>query len=144
MRLLCSSSAIMLERVLGALPASGRGSGAPCQSPRFLRTDGGPEFQSGEFAAWCAKHGVTHVTIEPGRPQKNAYTEAFNGRVRDEFLNENLFTSVRDAREKAATWRHEYNIERPHGVLGIPPALRTRELRKQKLTEKSLIQTGTN
>ena len=111
--------------------------------PRFVRTDGGPEFQSRHFAKWCAKHHVIHFTIQPGKPQQNAFIEAFNGRVRDEFLNENLFESVADAREKAPRWRHEYNVERPHGVLGVPPALRARELRKQKNKRESLIQAGT-
>ena len=111
--------------------------------PRFVRTDGGPEFQSAVFARWCAKHGVSYCTIEPGKPQQNAFIEAFNGRVREELLNENLFFSVKDAREKALNWKHEYNFERPHGVLGVPPALRARELRKQQTREKPLKKAGT-
>jgi transposase InsO family protein len=63
------------ERVTVRLNAIGTFRGYP----RFLRTDGGPEFQSAEFAAWCAKHGVTHITIEPGKLQQNASIEASNG-----------------------------------------------------------------
>lgn len=111
--------------------------------PRFIRTDGGPEFQSKHFALWCAKRNITHFTIQPGKPQQNAYIEAFNGRVRDEFLNENLFSSVRDAQKKASRWKYEYNFERPHGVLGVPPAQHARMLRQQQLMEKPLIQSGT-
>lgn len=111
--------------------------------PRVVRTDGGPEFQSRTFALWCAKHGVKHFTIAPGKPQQNAYIEAFNGLARDGFLNENLFATVRNAQEKAAAWKKEYNLERPHGVLGVPPALFARKLRKLRLMEKTLIQTGT-
>jgi len=111
--------------------------------PSFIRTDGGPEFQGRDFEAWCKKRGVIHITIEPGKPQQNAFIEAFNGRVRDELLNEELFLSVQDAQRKAATWKYEYNFERPHGVVGEPPALFARKL-KQQQKEKSLIRTGTN
>ncbi len=112
--------------------------------PEFVRTDGGPEFQSKEFAEWCKKNNVKHFTIQPGKPQQNALIEAFNGRVRDEFLNEHIFESVQDAQRKAREWKHEYNFERPHGVLGVPPALRAAVLRKQHKAAKSLIQSGTN
>jgi putative transposase len=114
--------------------------------PSYIRTDGGPEFQSRHFAHWCERHRITHVTIAPGKPQQNAFIESFNGRVRDEFLNEQLFRSEQDAREKAMRWKHEYNFERPHGVLGVPPVLRAKELRRQRQQQRlkeSLIQTGT-
>ncbi len=112
--------------------------------PRFIRTDGGPEFQSKHFALWCASRNIVHVTIEPGKPQQNAFIEALNGRIRDEFLNENLFTSVPDALRQATAWRYQYNFQRPHGVLGLPPARKAKELRllRKKLGE-TLIQTGT-
>lgn len=113
--------------------------------PRYIRTDGGPEFQSKHFSQWLTKHSIVHQTIEPGKPQQNAFIESFNGRVRDEFLNENLFHSERDAAPKASQWKHEYNFERPHGVLKVPPALRARKLRLMRKKQKgeSLIQTGT-
>jgi len=56
--------------------------------------------------------------IEPGKPQQNAYIESFNGKFRDEFLNEHWFVSMRQAREIIAAWRREYNSERPHSSLG--------------------------
>ncbi len=111
--------------------------------PVYLRTDGGPEFQSKHFNDWCERHNIIHLTIEPGKPQQNAFIESFNGRVRDEFLNETLFHSERDANEKAARWKREYNFERPHGTLGVPPASRARELRQLKLKENTQVQTGT-
>ena len=111
--------------------------------PKFIRTDGGPEFQSNHFNQWCKSHHIIHCTIEPGKPQQNAFIESFNGRVREELLNENLFHSERDANEKALKWKQEYNFERPHGVLGVPPALHAAQLRKQQLREKSLIRNGT-
>lgn len=114
--------------------------------PQFIRTDGGPEFQSKHFADWCAKHGIVHITIEPGKPQQNAFIEAFNGLVRNEFLNESLFHSAQDANTKATRWKYEYNFERPHGELakplGVPPAVYARRLRELKLNEKTLIQSG--
>lgn len=114
--------------------------------PVYIRTDGGPEFQSKTFAAWLARHGIVHQTIDPGKPQQNAFIESFNSRAREEFLNENLFLSLKDAREKASIWRQEYNFERPHGVLGVPPAVKAKQLRKMKqLTQgETLIKTGTN
>jgi len=54
-------------------------------------------------------HGIIHITIEPGKPQQNAFVESFNGRVREEFLNENLFHSERDANQKALNWKQGYN-----------------------------------
>ncbi len=133
-------TSIPSERVTERLDAIGTFRGYP----RFIRTDGGPEFQSRHFALWCGKHKIVHVTIEPGKPQQNAFIEAFNGLVRSEFLNEHLFCSVTDARRKAVKWRQEYNFDRPHGVLGVPPALRARELRKLKNNREPLTQTGTN
>jgi putative transposase len=136
---LYASTSIPAAKVVERLDAIGLFRGYP----RVVRTDGGPEFQSHTFAQWCSKHRVEHFTIEPGKPQQNAYIEAFNGLVRDGLLNEHLFESVRDAQQKAAAWRQEYNFDRPHGVLGVPPALYARKLRKLKLMEKPLIQSGT-
>ncbi len=113
--------------------------------PKCIRTDGGPEFQSVHFAKWCAAHNILHITIEPGKPQQNAFIESFNGRMRDELLNEELFHSVIDANQKATKWKNEYNSQRPHGTLGVTPLVRARELRKkEKQKGKTLVQTGTN
>jgi len=66
--------------------------------------------------------------IEPGKPQQNAYIESFNGKFRDEFLNEHWFVSMRQAREIIAAWRREYNSERPHSSLGYLRQTQVRHL----------------
>jgi putative transposase len=91
--------------------------------PRCMRTDNGPEFTSRAFMAWCLQHGIEHLLIEPGRPIQNAYIESFNGKFRDECLNEHWFTTLLQARVVIAAWRVDYNEVRPHGSCGrIPPA----------------------
>lgn len=113
--------------------------------PKYLRVDNGPEFRSKHFHEWAIKRGITLVLIQPGKPMQNAFIESFNGRMRDELLNQNLFVSDRDATRKALLWRTEYNNFRPHGSLGLPPALYGENLKKQQLNqEKTLIQVGNN
>jgi len=91
--------------------------------PRAVRTDNGPEFTSRAFIAWTQRHGVEHILIEPGAPTQNAYIESFNGKFRDECLNEHWFTSLAQARNVIADWRRHYNEVRPHSSCGrIPPA----------------------
>lgn len=91
--------------------------------PRAVRTDNGPEFTSRVFLAWTRKHKVKHLLIEPGRPMQNGYIESFNGKFRDECLNEQWFTSLAQARSVIAQWRRDYNEIRPHSSCGrIPPA----------------------
>jgi putative transposase len=91
--------------------------------PAAVRTDNGPEFTSGAFMAWAQAHGIRHILIEPGRPMQNGYIESFNGRFRDECLNEHWFESLHQARTTIAAWRRDYNEVRPHGSIGrIPPA----------------------
>jgi len=62
--------------------------------PRAVRTDNGPEFTSRAFIAWAQQHGIAHLLIEPGRPMQNGYIKSFNGKFRDECLNEHWFTSL--------------------------------------------------
>ena len=91
--------------------------------PRAVRTDNGPEFTSRAFIAWAQQHGVEHILIEPGRPTQNGYIESFNGKFRDECLNEHWFTSLAQAREVISEWRRDYNEVRPHSSCGrMPPA----------------------
>ena len=91
--------------------------------PRAVRTDNGPEFTSRVFIAWAQLHGIEHLLIEPGRPMQNGYIESFNGKFRDECLNEHWFTSLAPAREVIGEWRRDYNEVRPHSSCGrIPPA----------------------
>ena len=92
--------------------------------PLAVRTDNGPEFTSRAFLAWTHTHGIRHILIEPGKPMQNGYIESFNGKFRDECLNEQWFDSLPQARECIAQWRQDYNEVRPHSSLGrIPPAL---------------------
>ena len=91
--------------------------------PTAVRTDNGPEFTSRSFIAWAQSHGVRHILIQPGRPMQNGYIESFNGKFRDECLNEHWFETLVQARSTIASWRQDYNQVRPHSSLGrIPPA----------------------
>lgn len=86
--------------------------------PKTIVVDNGPEFRSRELDAWAYRRGVKLRFIRPGKPVENAFIESFNGRFRDECLNEHWFTTMEDARKKIADWRHEYNTERGHSSLG--------------------------
>jgi len=86
--------------------------------PKTIRVDNGPEFISKVLDHWAFLNRVELDFSRPGKPTDNAFIEAFNGRLRDECLNENWFLSMDDAREKVRSWRKEYNSHRPHGALG--------------------------
>lgn len=91
--------------------------------PQAVRTDNGPEFTSRAFMGWTQARGIRHLLIEPGRPMQNAFIESFNGRLRDECLNEQWFETLAQARVVVAGWRRDYNEVRPHSSIGrIPPA----------------------
>ncbi len=85
--------------------------------PRQIRSDNGPEFVSRAVDQWAYEQGLQWHTIQPGRPMENGYVESFNGRFRDECLNENWFSDLADAREKIAQWKQDYNEARPHSSL---------------------------
>jgi len=85
--------------------------------PKTIRVDNGPEFISKILDQWAYLNGVELDFSRPGKPTDNALIEAFNGRFRQECLNENWFLSLEDAREKVEGWREEYNKRRPHGAL---------------------------
>jgi len=86
--------------------------------PKTIRVDNGPEFISKVLDQWAYLNGVALDLSRPGKPTDNAFIEAFNGRLRQECLNESWFLSLEDAREKVEVWRQEYNRQRPHGALG--------------------------
>jgi putative transposase len=86
--------------------------------PRQCVSDNGPEFTSLAMLRWAQDLHLDWRYIDPGKPQQNAFIESFNGRLRDEFLNETLFTSLRQARVEFARWQRDYNTERPHSALG--------------------------
>ena len=92
----------------------------------MIRTDNGPEFTGKAMLNWAHRNGVALRLIEPGKPNQNAYVESFNGRLRDECLNEHWFTSLAHARAVIEAWRREYNEERPKKSLGglTPAAVR--------------------
>jgi putative transposase len=85
--------------------------------PDSLTLDNGSEFAGRAMEAWALHTGVQLCFIRPGRPVENGFIESFNGRLRDECLNVEWFTSLEEAREKLASWRNHYNQERPHSSL---------------------------
>jgi len=87
-------------------------------APTHIRSDNGPEFIANELRQWLASMGSSTLFIEPGSPWQNAYIESFNGKLSDELLNLEEFTSLAEARHLAETWRKEYNQIRPHSSLG--------------------------
>jgi putative transposase len=92
-------------------------------APKHLRMDNGPELIAWALRDWCRVGGTGTVYIEPGSPWENPYVESFNGRVRDELLNLEEFTSLTVAQVVVEAWRIEYNTYRPHSALGgLTPA----------------------
>jgi len=86
--------------------------------PKTIVMDNGTELTSLAMLAWAAKHRVQLHYIAPGKPTQNAFVESFNGKFRDECLNDNVFTSIAEAREIIERWRVDYNECRPHRSLG--------------------------
>lgn len=86
--------------------------------PKAIRTDQGPEFTSRALDAWAYRNGVTLKLIQPGKPTQNAYIESFNGKFRDECLNDHWFSNLAEARAIIGAWRRDYNERRPHSALG--------------------------
>lgn len=98
--------------------------------PRAIRTDQGPEFTGRALDQWAHARGVEMRLIQPGKPTQNAYIESFNGRFRDECLNEHWFLSLEHARAVVAEWRRDYNEQRPHSALAnLTPAEYAHRLR---------------
>jgi len=85
--------------------------------PGSIVSDNGTEFTCNAMLAWCKDTGIDWHFIAPGKPIQNAFVESFNGRMRDEFLNETLFFDLEDAKTKIAAWVADYNGERPHSSL---------------------------
>jgi len=91
--------------------------------PKTIRVDNGPEFISKALDQWAYLNGVELDFSRPGKPTDNGLIEAFNGRLRQECLNESWFMSLEDAKDKVESWRVDYNSKRPHGALGnLAPA----------------------
>lgn len=100
--------------------------------PNAVRTDNGPEFTSRAFIAWTQRRGIRHLLIQPGRPMQNGYIESFNGKFRDECLNEHWFQTLHQAREAISAWRQDYNEVRPHSSIGRIPPARFAELHRRR------------
>jgi transposase InsO family protein len=97
--------------------------------PKVIRSDNGKEFCGKAMVAWAHARDVQLRLIEPGKPNQNAYIESFNGRLRDECLNEHWFPSLLHARTEIENWRREYNEERPKKALGgLTPAAYAKQL----------------
>jgi len=107
--------------------------------PEEIISDNGTEFTSNAILQWCHQNNRSWKYIAPGKPYQNGSVESFNGKLRDECLNENWFLSLKDAKMVVENWRQEYNNERPHSALGgkTPNQLRMETL-------KQLLKTGTS
>ena len=89
--------------------------------PEHIRSDNGPEFTANAIRRWLNRIGVKTLFIEPGSPWENGYIESFNGKLRDELLNREVFTTLTEAEVLIEQWRREYNQVRPHSSLGYQP-----------------------
>jgi putative transposase len=107
------SSAQVIEVVADAMLEHGR--------PEHIRSDNGPEFVAKQLRQWLETAGTKTLYIEPGSPWENGYCESFNSRLRDEFLNGEIFYSMNELRVLAERWRVHYNTIRPHSSLGYKP-----------------------
>lgn len=108
--------------------------------PRAIRTDQGPEFTSRALDQWAYGKGVDLKLIAAGKPTQNAYIESFNGKFRDECLNDHYFTNLAHARAVISDWRRDYNEARPHSSLGrIPPAEFATRHRQHAVDEQPIV-----
>jgi putative transposase len=123
--------------------------------PGVIVSDNGTELTSNAVLSWAGEAGIDWHYIAPGKPTQNGTVESFNGRMRDELLNETLFTSLAHAREAVAAWADDYNAERPHSALAYATraayAARLRLAASQPVatvaddgdnTRRSLVATG--
>jgi transposase InsO family protein len=95
-------------------------------TPDHIRSDNGPEFTAQAVREWLGRVDVRTLFIEPGSPWENGYVESFNGKLRDELLNREVFYTLTEAKVLIERWRNEYNTRRPHSSLGYrPPAPET-------------------
>ena len=107
--------------------------------PVSIVSDNGTELTSMAILNWCQETGIAWHYIAPGKPTQNAFIESFNGKLRDELLNETLFASLAHARVALAEWRHDYNDFRPHSALGnMPPSIYAKLSDPEKQRDGSL------
>lgn len=128
------SVAIVAERAIGgeSLTRILDRIGFKCGFPKVIRTDNGREFCGRAMLAWAHWRGVQLRQIQPGKPNQNAYIESFNGRFRDECLNEHWFMTLAHAKVIIESWHREYNEYRPKKSLGgLTPAAHARQMAEQ-------------
>jgi transposase InsO family protein len=107
--------------------------------PDHVRSDNGPEMVAHDLRRWLERMGSKTAYITPGSPWENGYCESFNGRMRDELLNGEIFYTLKEAQVVIENWRNHYNTKRPHSSLGYrPPAPEVVIPKKMKGT----IETG--
>jgi transposase InsO family protein len=125
--------------------------------PDHIRSDNGPEFCAHAVRDWLKRLDVSTLFIEPGSPWENGYCESFNGKLRDELLNMEIFYTLKEATVLIEQWRRHYNAHRPHSSLGYQPptpeaiapasaalaTLRSASLPRQKTTACTNIAGGT-
>ena len=109
--------------------------------PEHIRSDNGPEMTSKRVRNWLQLIGVQTLFIEPGSPWGNGYNESFNGKLRDELLNGEVFYSFKEATIIIEGWRIHYNTQRPHSALGYkPPAPVTRAIKPTPINQPAIMQ----
>lgn len=109
--------------------------------PQFIRSDNGPEMTALEVKRWLQEVGSKTLFIEPGSPWENGYCESFNGKLRDEFLDGEIFYSLKEAQVLTEQWRRTYNQIRPHSSLNYrPPAPVTRASKHIMSAQPGFIQ----
>ena len=109
--------------------------------PEHIRSDNGPEMTSKRVRNWLEQIGSQTLFIEPGSPWENGYNESFNGKLRDELLNGEIFYSLKEAKIIIEQWRQHYNTKRPHSSLGYrPPAPATQSSKTIQLQQPSTMQ----
>ena len=106
--------------------------------PNAVRTDNRPEFTSRAFMGWAQTHGIRYILIQPGRSMQNGYIESFNGKFRDECLNEHWFETLPQARTAIAAWRQDYNETRPHSSCRRMPPAKFAALHRQHAADATL------
>ena len=130
------------QRVAGVLQRLAETRGLPDS----ITVDHGPEFEGQVLDAWAYVAGVRLAFIRPGKPMENAYIESFNGRFRDECLNEHWFVTMAQAKRIIENWRIEYNTERPHSSLGnlTPVAFAAKARRKTEETPSLIADSSSD
>ena len=109
--------------------------------PEHIRSDNGPEMTSKRVRNWLQQIGTQTLFIEPGSPWENGYNESFNGKLRDECLNAEIFYSLKEAQIIIEQWRIHYNTKRPHSSLGYrPPAPATRAIKPTTTNQPDIMQ----